>query len=465
MSHVYMMRTKKDKGATKTFRWRSDGMIEKVSGYSAGKYFDCVRVPREGDLGGLRDLYGVLEEARSSPEWFLVRGSLRSGQSAVKNVNRRYLSKHDDPHWEPCDQRWVMLDIDGMDLPGWVGDMGDVEDQKAVVRWVIHQLPQRLHDVSCIYQWSSSAGLIEVDDGVYEPGWDSLRLHLWYWLDRAVCSASVRRWVKEVREDTGVPVDWAPFNPVQPHYVADPVFVGGEDVLDDRLGAIGGDVTAVEAPAVMEDLSTFSDRRRQGGGERFISFSGFGGRAKAYAQAALKSACENIRSAPEGERHFTLFSEAAGVGGLIRHLDERAVVSQLVKAGKSVLPPSRHDEVARTVIDGIETGEAEPRQIPSGGEGGNVDRVDTDTVIVEGGWSPPGERSSGGSSSKSGGGSESESPAVFEEVDRLRGQSFDPDLFDRFFDRFKEQGWEDWGEGPMEPLMAAVCALECVRFS
>jgi hypothetical protein len=64
---------------------------------------------------------------------------------------------------------------------------------------------------------------------------DQLRAHLFFWLDRPVADADLRRWASSLKK-AGLPLVPSVFAPVQPHYIAAPVFVGMPDPLPWRSG-------------------------------------------------------------------------------------------------------------------------------------------------------------------------------------------------------------------------------------
>jgi len=80
-----------------------------------------------------------------------------------------------------------------------------------------------------------------------------------------------------------------------------------------------------------------------------------------YGSAALEKACERIRATTAGNRHETIFREAAGIGELVgggvvdRSAAEAALVSAALAIGKS------QREAMRTVNDGLDTGARNPR--------------------------------------------------------------------------------------------------------
>jgi putative DNA primase/helicase len=80
-----------------------------------------------------------------------------------------------------------------------------------------------------------------------------------------------------------------------------------------------------------------------------------------YGSAALDKACDRIRATAAGNRHETIFREAAGIGELVgggvieRAAAEAALIASAMAIGKS------EREATRTVHDGLDTGARNPR--------------------------------------------------------------------------------------------------------
>lgn len=364
---MYFLKPGRKFGATKVYTSQLDGTIKRVSSYNAGKFFDAYKP--FGGINGPMELDRAVKAAAEMPDSFIIRGRLRNGGDEANFINRRYKDTSENPQWEAVDRRWMMIDIDGLDLPGFI-DPYDEEGQLEAVQYAKSLLPDWLANAGCTYHWSSSAGLIKVGDGFYEKGWDTISLHLWFWLDRAVCDFSIRKYLKKWRKKEGVPVDPSPFNPVQPHYTADPIFRGMQDVLERRSGYLSGDHISAKVPSEIVGLEEWHEhveelqRRRKAMVQDFDGL--LKGEARRYVRGAIKNALNEIKTAGKGQRHFSIFGEAAGMAELARYMDNPdAVKAKLVQVGQSVLPPSRHAEVIRTVEDGWNEGLKNPREIPT----------------------------------------------------------------------------------------------------
>ena len=135
---------------------------------------------------------------------------------------------------------WLVIDIDDIELPDWADPANDPE---RIATFLIGQLPECFHGVTCHWQMSSSAGV--------KPATEA-RAHLWFWLDRALGQDELKLW----KADFCVKIDTAVFNTVQPLYVARPIFVDGPDPLPLRSGLLVGDSDAVAVPEIDMTVAT-----------------------------------------------------------------------------------------------------------------------------------------------------------------------------------------------------------------
>lgn len=92
----------------------------------------------------------------------------------------------------------------------------------------------------------------------------------------------------------------------------------------------------------------------------------------AYADAALASARDAVREAPEGQRNMTLNREAFSLGGLVGSgaLPFTVVRDGLFEAAKAAGLGGR--EAWKTILSGLESGQEQPREIPQNGTGAGV---------------------------------------------------------------------------------------------
>lgn len=127
---------------------------------------------------------------------------------------------------------WVMLDIDGVEVP----DSIDVLSTDAI-KWLIQEkLPVEFHTAFCFYQFSSSAGILNESGTLLKSG---LRVHLFFMLNRRVKGTHLAAYLKNFCIDSGFyslganstgvaymkyGIDPAPIvTATQPHYVSHPI--------------------------------------------------------------------------------------------------------------------------------------------------------------------------------------------------------------------------------------------------
>ncbi len=204
--------------------------LDGARSYSAGENFFVHEVP----VSSIRDLSDVLSAiANPSLKMLVIRGELRPEGRFVLDtpgaaVKRRKTVFQERP------RRWICLDFDGVD----VGEIIDLAlDPERAVRLVIElHLPEYFLSASCHWQLSSRAGL----DGPSQL----VKLHLWFWLDRAVSDDELAAWAESCAPE----VDASLFRCVQVHYVSNPLFVGVVDPISRRFGLLEGSRDEVSIP-------------------------------------------------------------------------------------------------------------------------------------------------------------------------------------------------------------------------
>jgi len=304
------------------------GTFQKTYTPSGSQDYDRVKtvVGEERALRDLVDLYDLLAELQDQPNKCIIRGRPVAPGVQVRRTYR----EESEPGFLAQDLDWLCVDIDGHEL-------GDV-DMYQPFKWIATYEPAPMRGAGCVLQWSSSMGV--------KPG---LRVHLWYMLDRAVADRSVKSWIKGLGAyDTGL------YQPVQPHYTAAPRFDGVEDPLRWRLWMRQGprvvlpkQVCDMAAWAKREQLRT--ERERLAAKVRTSQVAWAAKEAGRYERAALRRACEAITGSLEGQRHDTIRKEAWSMWRFVEAggLEESVWYSELLAAAQSVLPSSRHGEIAR----------------------------------------------------------------------------------------------------------------------
>jgi hypothetical protein len=248
----------------------SDGIVD----YDRSKHFE-VDARR---LEGVDDLHQLLQELAGRTDTCLIRGVLEREQMGQAMVLRRYRPGPDcpTPPFRPCARQWLMTDCEGMPIPPGVDPADPVMAGGAARR----ALPAPFRTARAVAQLSSKAGLLP-----------EIRVHLWFWLDRAITDAEAKRWLKSA------PVDASIYQPVAIHYTASPRFMPEvDDPVYERIAVLPGrdevEVPPLPEPAKAGTLASPLAAPRPGAGQAG---------AEAYAMACLRS----LALAPEGQRHRT----------------------------------------------------------------------------------------------------------------------------------------------------------------
>lgn len=250
---ITVLKTLNGSNATKSFSVK-DGKLEKVS-YQMEKHFKS----ESFSIENINVLFDMLSQLQNTPQQFIVRG--------VSEEVQKSLTSRNNGTFPECKggTPWVMIDIDNQPLPESVDPLS-----KKALDYIIKKLPTEFHDVSYIYQFSSSAGICDVDGTPLKKG---LNVHLFFWFNQRIPGKELAAYLllhclktgfyQEVFNKNGYPrivpgVDMAPIRtPSQPHYTANPII--GKDVKclledDQRLGIIKKSSEVVCLPEMPQDI-------------------------------------------------------------------------------------------------------------------------------------------------------------------------------------------------------------------
>src|SRR4051794_19441353 len=147
-----------------------------IEDYDGARHFDLVEIP----VAGIDMLQEDIARLIRQPDRCIVRGKIAEvGRS--RGV-RRLLHQDgaDRPTLIDVPRRWLALDIDGIPRPEHIA----ASDLAACAGIAIAALPAEFHRARCLVQPTASHGI--------KPG---LRLRLWFWLDRPVATAELKRWL------------------------------------------------------------------------------------------------------------------------------------------------------------------------------------------------------------------------------------------------------------------------------
>jgi hypothetical protein len=180
-------------------------------------------------------LHRVLEDLRSKPDYCIIRGAPLEGVDINRAHKRRTKHSRKDqtpPAYADVGRRWMGIDIDNLPYdPERFDPYGDPEE---FFEWLCKTISEDLEDVTVVYQFSTGAGVVE--EGKKH---NIVKVHLWFWLDRAYTCNEIKRWAQGVNLtfEASLPakpgekvvqlIDTSPLQPVGILYTADPVIEKG----------------------------------------------------------------------------------------------------------------------------------------------------------------------------------------------------------------------------------------------
>lgn len=200
---------------------------------TAGDQLPTFLTFEDADITDIQDLFEILKLLRTQQSTCIIRGQLIAGteQPCRRLVKPRTENGVDYAATiEDVPRRWLALDFDSTPEPEGVSF---VDNPSLCAERVRAALPLEFQSAACVWRASGSAGI--------KPG---VRLHLWFLLDRALDGAQCKQWLD------GLPVDMTLFGAVQPHFIADPVFVDVPDPMVERVGLLRG-LGEVAVPPVL----------------------------------------------------------------------------------------------------------------------------------------------------------------------------------------------------------------------
>jgi hypothetical protein len=250
-----------------------------VVNYDSARRFDLNEIP----ISGVDDLGDDLQALLYRHNCCVVRGAI-ADLGRCRNVRRLLHPDGDDPaSLVETPRRWLALDIDGIERPACIA----AEDIIACANTVVAALPTEFRAARSIAQATAGHG--------FKLG---IHMRLWYWLDRPVFGAELKRWLPPDL------VDHALFGAAQIVYTASPLFDGRSDPLPNRLIRLPG-MGQVAVPDLPEPKPRHAAKPLK-------PATGL----SRYAEAALDSACQRIINAPKKEQERTLNRESFAIGTL-----------------------------------------------------------------------------------------------------------------------------------------------------
>jgi hypothetical protein len=211
--------------AAKRVRLRP-GQDPEIVGYDSPKHFTV----HERQVDSIISAAELLSKVEGQSKFMMVRGRVRDGVDR-NNTRRTYVNGGDEePCFDAAAHNLMMLDFDKIDCPAGLDPLAPA----VAVRCAVALLPFEFHGVTCWWQFTSSAGV--------RPG---IRLRLGYWGSRPTTDQELKNWLPAI-------LDHSVFAPVQPIYIANPIFEEGVDPVPVRSGVICGDRDEVAIPDRIE---------------------------------------------------------------------------------------------------------------------------------------------------------------------------------------------------------------------
>jgi len=189
----------------------------------------------------LCDLYEAIEITRSHPNRYVIRGKgIEDEQISVRRT--KFSNESPEGKFKETGTQWICCDFDKYLTP--IKNRNSTE----AIEWLIkNELPPEFHNISYIFQWSSSSGL-EYNG---KPIKDGTNVHLFFWLDRPLTNVELKTWFNTQIENG---FDASTFNTVTPIYVGN--FVDKDDRIidtipdDKKYGIVMKNVDSVSVPEI-----------------------------------------------------------------------------------------------------------------------------------------------------------------------------------------------------------------------
>lgn len=326
-----------------------DGVIQ-TNSYGNAKNFEHANF----EPTSLSELATAIDEVSKDKGLCLVRGSVKPEFKDSARIRRCIIDqKEGAATLEQVDLKWAMIDIDSLENP--FGEPESADDLKEIVEHAVSKLPEAFKNASYYARFSSSFGV---------HNYDTIKVHIFFWFDRAVYGRSLRRWLAKHR---AVKIDLSVFGDAQIHYIADPILTNVSTIFDreDR----GLFVDKSNSHVVLPDCVVTKEEYNKEKEELIdivpvdLSNLDIGQSLKDEQERLYDTIDKRLQSAEEGERHGTLLAMtrlAAGyvAGGMIQ--DPEGLKQKIIDKGLEILPAKRHPEVHRTVGDAWNIGQEMP---------------------------------------------------------------------------------------------------------
>lgn len=197
------------------------------------------------------DLYDIIKYAREENHRYIIRGAgVFPKQELVRRTKYNELDNQEGKFREEATS-WICCDFDKYIVPNCH------RNSLEAIEWLIkNELPKEFHNVSYIYQWSSSAGL-EYNN---KPIKDGTNVHVFFYLNTSLTTDQFKSWFHNEIEKG---FDSSTFNTVTPIFVNS--FVEKDQRIvdtineEDKFGIIMKDTVEVIVPEIKEAIKDFTE--------------------------------------------------------------------------------------------------------------------------------------------------------------------------------------------------------------
>jgi hypothetical protein len=173
------------------------------------------------EVTNILELFDVITIVREDPNSFIIRGKgLEEEQYYVRRL--KFSEDSTDGNFYEEYTSWLCCDFDSYEVPEGINRCS-IEAIEYLIKEI---LPTEFHNVTYIYQWSSSAGLEY--NGI--PAKEGTNVHLFFYLDRGLLDTELKAWFAPQKADG---FDVSTFNTVTPIFVGS--FVEKEDGIVDII--------------------------------------------------------------------------------------------------------------------------------------------------------------------------------------------------------------------------------------
>jgi hypothetical protein len=244
--------------ATKRIGYNRKTGKHRIADYGRARVFSV----KQHQVSNIHQSAALLDTLGQDPRTFVIRGEPIGGIDRTRCLRRiQDQTNPETGEFEPATfthaaRHALLIDVDGVPCPASIDPLHDPDE---VVEYVVSLLPTQFHGVTCWWLFTSGHGIKE-----------GVRIRLAFYSTRKLSTDELKAWLGELIPlslDRGSkanvkrwPVDTSVFNPVQPNYIAKPVFEGCHDPVPYRSGVWVGLDDAFTPPDI--DLN----KRRQWGG-------------------------------------------------------------------------------------------------------------------------------------------------------------------------------------------------------